>query len=173
MFCGRDCWGSKTEQQIWVSVPGQSRSHTRHGEHIHFLGPWACAEVLLGGLITHCEPWAWDWRRSLSHPLRTDHCVIPPGVVEWACNDDWFDHPLTHMQRHSGDIHANTDENLLWCKRYFPVRASVRSRKHLVEVSVHKHLKLWHLKAKSINFNGTQWSVGSTKFNLQIQTAHQ
>lgn len=27
----------------------------------------------------------------MSHPLRTDRCVIPPGVLEWACNDDWFD----------------------------------------------------------------------------------
>lgn len=27
----------------------------------------------------------------LPHPLRSDSCVIPPGVVEWACNDDWFD----------------------------------------------------------------------------------
>lgn len=32
--------------------------HTRHGEHIHFLWPWACTEALLGGLITQCEPGA-------------------------------------------------------------------------------------------------------------------
>lgn len=37
---------------------GGGSYHTRHGERIHFLGPWVCAEALPGGLITHREPGA-------------------------------------------------------------------------------------------------------------------
>lgn len=80
---------------------GGGGCHTRHGEYIYFLGPWVCAEVLLGGLITHSEPWAWgSTERPALHPPSADRCVIPSGVVEWARNDerlDTFDtsHPPT------------------------------------------------------------------------------
>lgn len=30
--------------------------YTRYGEHTQFLRPWACAEVVLGGLITQSVP---------------------------------------------------------------------------------------------------------------------
>lgn len=118
---------------------------------------------------THYSQWALSlglMEKPVSHPPRTDRCVIPPGVVEWARMTGLIRlHPLTHMRRRSGGIHANRDWDLLWCKWYDPARASVHQRFTRPKESV---------KPSKLQKNGlitVEWTVARWPDSIGIQRA--
>lgn len=138
--------------------------------------PWALGVCWGSAGWTHYSLWALSrglMEKPVSHPLRTDRCVIPPGVVEWACNDDWFWYRFTlwHACRDAREASAQTqtetccDVSNTTPRELLSVAGSTWQSFPRVNKSL-KCFKWWNLVSNSINSNGKQ---GRSSFNLDLQ----